>query len=84
MADPPVCTDIAATAHVANTRKDHDNLVVRMTDGKVYAFKAPQSVNKVSRTTLTLEAGFTLDTKTWSTTRTPTQTFPPLLPPIAE
>jgi hypothetical protein len=70
MLDPPLCTDITATALIENVRKDRKNLVVKMSDGGVYAFAAPQSVNQTSRTTLKLRAGFTLNTKTWTTTPT--------------
>ena len=64
----PPCADIMATAKVQNARKDRLNLVLKMTDGVVYRFAAPQGLGGVN---LKLEAGYTLDTRTWTTSPTP-------------
>ena len=42
-----------------------------MTDGTVYAFSAPQSVNDAKRCALNLKPGFRLDTRAWTTERIP-------------
>ena len=66
MADPPECLVIAAVATVPNKRKDGQNRIVKMEDGKVYRFGRPQDVNgSGSRRALVLTPGATLDLDAW-------------------
>ncbi len=69
-APSPPCGDIVDTHMVWNERKDRKNLVVRMADGLVYAFASAQSAKDPKRTSLRVEPGFTIDTRTWKTTPT--------------
>ena len=66
----PDCVDIEAYAHVPRVRRgDGENVVVQMTDGKVYRFRCPQQVNNIATSTLTLEKGCRFDLEAWKTVR---------------